>query len=142
MLDKLLTNKKVLAVMVVLIVIIVGISIAVMIGNDTKENGESGIRVDTEKDKEDSQENVDENDKPYNGTGLEIMDEVDGTVDSVDGSGDWNETSDDQREQDNKADNTQSDDAIQDESNDEENIENENSDKNILVDDKVWGEPS
>lgn len=134
MLKKLLTNKKLLAVIVAVIVIIVGIVIAVVISQDSEEPGKSGINIET--DKEEAQENDDEQDEPYNGTGLEIMDEVDDTVDSVDGSGDWDK-------QGNKTDHTQSDATNKEDSNAKgDGDDEEELDENILIDDKVWGEPS
>lgn len=136
MLKKLLANKKLLAV----IVIVVGIVIAVVINQDSKETGKSGVSIETGKDKGEAQENDDKQDEPYNGTGLEIMDEIDGTVDSVDGSGDWDGTSDDsnKKEQDNKTNDTQSDDTKKEDSNDDDDELNDD----IIVDDKVWTEPS
>ena len=142
MLKKLLANKKLIALIVALIVIIVGV-VATVIHQDSKETGKSDISIETGKNKEETQENDYDKDEPYSGTGLEIMEEVDGTVDSVDASGNWDGTSGDNNEnkQDNTTDDTQSDNMGKEESDDQGN-EEEPSDEDILIDDKEWTEPS
>ena len=118
-----------------MIVIIAGIVIAAVINQDSGENEKTGVNSEIGKDEGDAQENDDEKDEPYNGTGLEIMDEVDGTVDSVDGSGNWENPS-------NQTDNTQSNDTNKEDSNIKNDDDEEDADEDILIDDKIWGEPS
>lgn len=130
MLKNLLENKKLLTVIVALIIIIAGIVIAVVISQDIGNTGMSGVDIELENNEDVAQDNDDEQDEPYNGNGLEIKDENDGTVDSVDASGDWDGASDESsnEKQDNKTNNSKPD--------------NTQSDDDIIVDDKVWGEPS
>ena len=130
MLKKLLASKKILAVIVALVVIIADIVIAVVISQDAGNTGMSGVDIELENNEDVAKDNANEQDEPYNGDGLEIEDEHDGTVDSVDASGDWDGASDvnSNNKQDNETDNSNSDDT--------------QSDDDIIVDDKVWGEPS
>lgn len=136
MLKKLITNKKTLLIALILVAVV--IFITVMVRQNSDESGKIGAGVDTENMKEDT----DENKEPYDGTGLEVMDEMDDTVDCVDAAGDWDESSDvdNQSEQDNKKENSQSNTSEKTDDNNDDADEEPN--ENILVDDKEWGEPS
>lgn len=124
MLNKLLANKKLFALIVAMIVIILGIAVIVGLKQGSGESGKSGVNIEKENEKDDGSKEED----VYDGNGLELKDEIDETVDSVDVSGDWDKPSDDsnKKEQSDKTDKT----------------DKEESDEDILIDDKVWGEPS
>lgn len=143
MLKKLLTNKIVLICCGVLIA---GIVICLVIGRDSKVHQEENHQIEQEETEQDD-------------TGLEVKDDVDGTVDSVDGSGSWDDTSDnnDQKTQttpdssEQKTETTPGNNAQKTDDDTENNNNNNNSNnntaddrdeidkqENILEDDKEW----
>lgn len=142
MLKKLLAKKTLLTVVIVVIVILVVVIVGIVVNQDSEDTGKSGVSIGTEKDTNDIKENTDE-EHVYNGEGLEVMDEVDETIDNVDGSGSWDDTSKStpKKEQDNATDDKEIDDAEKDNSSNKENVDDV-SDEEILVDDKIWGDIS
>lgn len=120
-------NKKLFALIVAVILLVLGIVVVVGLKQDSKDTGKPGVSSETDKEK----------DEPYNGEGLEIMDEVDERVDSVDVPDDWDETSGESNDK------TQSDEVNKEDTDDKgDSDDQEKSDEDILIDDKVWGEPS
>jgi hypothetical protein len=142
MLKKLLEKKTLLTVVGVVIVILAAVIVGIVMNRDSNDTGKSGVSIGTEKDTNDTKENMDE-ENVYNGEGLEVMDEVDETVDEVDGSGSWDDTSKStpKKEQDNATDDKEIDETEQDNSSNKENVDDV-SDEEILVDDKIWGDIS
>ena len=134
MLRNLLANKKLLVVMVVVIVV-VGIVLAVVGNHNFGKHEKEDLNIEMGKDKDDTQKVDDEKDGPYKGTGLEILDEDNGTVDGIDVSGDWDGKK-------NKTDDTPADDKNKTESGIHDKDNEGETDEDILIDDKVWGEPS
>lgn len=144
MLNKLLANKKLFALIIAVIVIILGIAVIVGLKQGSGESGKSGVNIE----KEDEKDDISKEEDVYDGNGLELKDEIDETVDSVDVSGDWDKPSDDsdKKEQSDKTDKTDKEDSDTNNNEDNKNDENgsgdEESDEDILIDDKVWGEPT
>lgn len=68
MLKNLLANKKILILGVVVIFVIVGAFITILIRNDFKKGGQSGVSI------ENSKEQDKDTDATYNGEGLEVQD--------------------------------------------------------------------
>lgn len=137
-------NKKFLAMMIVLLIVIVGVVFTVVRNQELKKTEKSDTGIETEKDKNATLENSDKDedntlvdsnkDELYDEIGLEIKDETDGKVDSVDGSGSWEDTFDNNIQTDsNKSEGTE---------NNEEKKENADnlSDRDVLEDDKVWSD--
>lgn len=124
-----------------MIVIILGIAVIVGLKQGSGESGKSGVNIE----KEDEKDDILKEEDVYDGNGLELKDEIDETVDSVDVSGDWDKPSDDsnKKEQSDTTDKEDSDtNNNEDNKNDENGSRDEESDEDILIDDKVWGEPS
>lgn len=154
---KLLENKKLLILCVVVVLVVVGILIAALTGKDSGKDGKPGINIETGKDKNDDG-SKDDADEVYNGDGLEVEDTLDESVYTIDGSGDWdgnsenddksnNSSSDDKQSNDKDSDDKQSDDKKDEESDDKKDEESD--DKGDLhndvlepKDDKVWGDIS
>lgn len=146
-----LKNKKILAVIGVLVLVVIGVLVVVLSGRGTKEEkSDEKIEV-TTRDELKEMENAD--DPGYNDSGLDVSS---GEVDEIDGSGNWeskeeNSQSKESNSEDDKKDN-QSDDK-QDTSQDKDNADNKDtskddkkdedsgnmSDQDVLVDDKTWG---
>lgn len=147
MLKRLLANKKMLILIVAVVLIVVGVLIVVLTKNDSKEDGKSGVSIKTDKDK-DSEASEDDTYKDYSGEGLEVQETLDESVYTIDGSGNWNDSSEGNGKTNNvSSDDKQSNDKQPDDAKKEEsdNIGNDSDgelDSDILVDDKVWGEPS
>lgn len=131
MIKKLFHSKKIIALIVLVILLVVAIVIGVIMTRDSgeKEKLEAGHGV---------EDNVSEDDEVYDGNGLEIKEEIDETIDSVDGSGTWDETTPpSDGEQDDKTEQTgTSDDSPEDDK------QEEKPEEDVLVDDKEWGEIS
>ena len=166
MLNKLLENKKWLILIVAVVLVLVGVIIAFFITNDSEEvyNGD-GLEVEDTLDesvytingsgdwegtsddsskkeqnnKTDDTKKEESDNKVYDGDSLEVEDTLDESVYTIDGSGDWDGTSDDSSE---KEQNSETDDTKKEESNDKVDAADGALDKDILEDDKVWGEPS
>lgn len=146
MLKNLLANKKILILGVVVIFVIVGAFITILIRNDFKKGGQSGVSI------ENSKEQDKDTDATYNGEGLEVQDTLDEPVYTIDGSGDWIGST----EKDNQIDASQSEDKPSDAQLDNipsEKTEQEGSNNktdetmdelegNILEDDKIWSNPN
>lgn len=135
MLKKLLANKIVLICCGVLIA---GTVICLVTSRDSKVHQKDNQQVEQEKTEQEGTE--------QENTGLEVKDYVDGNVDSVDGSGSWDDTSDNDAQ---KADTTP--DNNNQKTDDTENNNNNNSNnntaddrdevdkqENILEDEKEW----
>ncbi len=137
MLKRLLSNKKLLAVIIVVTLIVVGIVIAILAKPDPKSEGKPDENIKTELGQ--SQDDADDD-------GLQIKDEIDGAVDSVDASGSWDEPKNDTTQNEgsqNSGNGNQNENQNQDDTQDENNNNNnaeEGSDEEILEDDKEWGE--
>lgn len=112
---------------IVVLLIVVGIVIAVLVKPDSRKNGKQDSDIETELGQ--SQDDTDDD-------GLQIKDEIDGTVDSVDASGSWDEPKNDTTQNEG---NQNSGNGNQNENNNNNNAE-EGSDEEILEDDKEWGE--
>lgn len=141
MFKNLLTNKKLFALIIAVIVLILGIAVIVRLKQGSGESGKSGVNIE----KEDEKDDISKEKDVYDGNGLELKDEIDETVDSVDVSGDWDKPSDDsnKKEQSDKTDKEDFDtNNNEDDKNDENGNGDEESDEDILIDDKIWGEPS
>jgi hypothetical protein len=133
MLKNLFANRKIFVLIIAVILLILGIVVVVALKQDLKEAGNSGVSSETDKDVDGAQEK----DEPYNGEGLEIMEEEDETVGSVDVPNDWDGTSGDSNDK------TQSNEVDKEDADDKgDSDDEEQSDEDILIDDKVWGEPS
>ena len=131
MIKKLLRSKKIITSIVLVILLIVAIVVGVIMIRDSreKEKLEAGHGV---------EDNVSEDDEVYDGNGLEIQEEIDETIDSVDASGTWDETTQsDDSQQDDKKENTDTNDDTPEDDEQEEKPE-----EDVLVDDKEWGEIS
>ena len=131
MIKKLLHSKKIITSIVLVILLIAAIVVGVIMIRDSreKEKHEAGHGV---------EDNVSEDDEVYDGNGLEIQEEIDETIDSVDASGTWDETTQsDDSQQDDKKENTDSNDDTPEDDEQEEKPE-----EDVLVDDKEWGEIS
>lgn len=136
MLKKLLAKKSLLIVVVVAVVILGCVIVGVTLNQgDSEDSGKSGVSVGPQIDTDNTQENMDE-DNVYNGNGLEVKDEVDETVDSVDGSGSWDNTSDSKG-----TNNSETDDTDNGNHSNGEDVEDV-LDEDVLVDDKIWGDIS
>lgn len=133
MLNRLLSNKKFVAAIIVVLLIVVGIVIVVLVQPASRKNGkqDSDIKTESGQSEDDA-----ESDEKTDGEGLQIKDEIDGTVDSVDASGSWDEPKNDTTQNEG---NQNSGNGNQNENNNNNNAE-EGSDEEILVDDKEWGE--
>lgn len=70
MLKNLLANKKILILGVVVIFVIVGAFITILIRNDFKKGGQSGVSIENSKE----QDKDTDTDATYNGEGLEVQD--------------------------------------------------------------------
>lgn len=144
MLKNLLANKKWFALIIAVLVLILGIVVSVGLKKGSGESGEPGVNIS----KEDEKDDISKEEDVYDGNGLELKDEMDETVDSVDVSGAWDKPSDDndKKEQSDKTDKIDKEDSDTNNNEDNKNDENgsgdEDSDGDILIDDKVWGEPS
>lgn len=130
MLRKLLKNKVLLIVVIAAAVIILSVVIGVLISHNSGKNGKTGTDQETE--------NNQEQDGAYAGDGLEVEGVTD-TVDSIDGSGSWEDSEEQQGQSDNSA------------PKEKDHAETENSspvedpkqsEDDILEDDKTWGEIS
>ena len=131
MIKKLFHSKKIIALIVLVILLVVAIVIGVIMTRDSgeKEKLEAGHGV---------EDNVSEDDEVYDGNGLEIKEEIDETIDSVDASGTWDETTQSSdSQQGDKTENTDTDDDTPEDDEQEEKPE-----EDVLVDDKEWGEIS
>lgn len=146
MLRKMLTNKKMLILIVAVILAIVGVLIMILIRNTSEEGEKLGVSINADKDKEGK-------DEGYNGEGLEVQDTLDESVYIIDGSGDWSTPSEGGNETDNassenkpsddaQSDNTQSNNTGQEESDNRVDDTEGELEEDILVDDKIWGEPN
>ena len=120
-------NKKIVIVSIAVCLICLGVVSLLLTG--TKEEQKKGNSDTNITEQTDDNQNENENDSKENNdvdssneNGLEIIKPQDGKIDSVDGSGDWENNNTDNEDQ---ADDTSS---------------NATSDDNILVDDKVWGD--
>lgn len=148
MLKNLLANKKILILGVVVIFVIVGAFITILIRNDFKKGGQSGVSIENSKE----QDKDTDTDATYNGEGLEVQDTLDEPVYTIDGSGDWSGST----EKDNQIDASQSEnkpsdaqlDNIPSEKTEQEDSNNKTDDTadelegDILEDDKIWSNPS
>ena len=131
MIKKLLHSKKIIASIVLVILFIIAIVVGVIMTRDSgeKEKFEAGQKV---------EDSVSEDDEVYDGNGLEIQEEIDETIDSVDASGTWDETTpSSDSQQDDKKENTDTNDNTPEDGEQEEKPE-----EDVLVDDKEWGEIS
>ena len=124
MLKKILSNKIVL---ICCIVLIVGIVFCLVTSRDSEDNQKEDHQIEQEEtEKEDAEQ---EGTKQEN-TGLEIKEDVDDVVDSIDGSGSWDTTPNNHEQK--TDDDTVKNDNTADDSNEETEQEN------ILEDDKEW----
>lgn len=154
MMKNIFKNKKVLALIIALILIVIGVVVAVVLGGDSsKENDKSGIKIENEKGDDETEDSHE-----INESGLSIEG---GTVDTIDGSGDWDakdespksdtdksKNEDKSTKEDDKQDVNQEEDVTDNkednndtskEDPDEEESSNM-SNQDILVDDKTWGD--
>lgn len=96
MVKRLLTNKRLLVVVVIAILIITGVIIALVINQGTKEPSKQGTNLETEKiektEQDESHEKGADEEEPYNGNGLEIKGDIDESIPTVDGSGSWDDS--------------------------------------------------
>ena len=142
MLKKLLGNKKVLILIVAVVLVLVGIFITVFNGEDSKEKGGPDIGIELNKDKDGESLGTD-TESFYNGDGLEGQDTLDESVYTIDGSGNWDGTSEESNKTETvPSDDTQYEDAEQGDSSDKDNNVEGDLEGDILVDDKKWGEIS
>jgi cytoskeletal protein RodZ len=135
--DRLSKNKVYIIGILVVILIILGF----IIGSTVKQKQEGKDKADLKQE------------KPYDGDGLEVEEDMDESVESIDGSGSWEEESKDNqkdKEKDTES-NTKKEDKVdnsKDNSVDNKNPDNEDTDKSpeleedTLEDDKTWGEIS
>lgn len=123
MLKKILDNKA--AFIIIIIVIIAAVFSIVAITSRDSEKGENK-HLNTDIETQDDKENV------SGETGLEIEDEVDGTVDHIDGSGSWEDTNVDSIDKD-------STNATESDKSDKSNESDEMQEGDVLEDDKEWG---
>lgn len=140
MLEKLVKNKKLVILFILILFVVIGVFIAILSKNDSKESLESGkpnVSIGTEQDKDAVKEN-DENEG-----GLEDKKEVnEKTENKTNASGSWETTEEEKpnsgstnsnQNNSNKNDGSQEDDN-QDDSNEKDN------NKDVIEDDKTWGE--
>lgn len=121
MLKKLFANKKWSILIMIVTFVFVGILMTVFISKNPKDKGKSDISIETEQNK------YSETSEEDDGDGLEAQDTLDESVYTIDGSGDWAGGSDENTKKE------------QEESDDKNDVADEELDKDILVDDKVWG---
>lgn len=117
MIKKLLSNKATL-IFIAIVIIIAGIFISIILDRDSKDNPRN-----------------DDKEKVAGETEIEIKKEIDEEVDSVDGSGSWEESADNEKpanRQETPAGDKPAEMTDEDQS-------GETSDGNILEDDKEWG---
>lgn len=143
--EKLLKNKKVLILSIIILLVVAGLIIGMFLNKGSKESSESGksnVNIGTEQ----NNDTVKENDEDEGG--LEDMEEVDeSTEDKTDASGSW-ETTGDNKPNDNSTNSTDQNNSNQNDSNQDDNNENDNngdkdsdeSGEDIIEDDKTWGE--
>ena len=122
-----LKNKKLVIVSIAVCLLCLGV--AVLFLSRTKEEQKKGSSDANITEQTDNNQNKNEDDSKENNkveasneNGLEVVKPQDEKIDSVDGSGNW---------ENNNADN---------EKQDDDTSSNDTSDDNILVDDKVWGD--
>lgn len=132
MLEKLKKNKKALIAIVILLLVMLGIVIGVLVSKDSKKTTDgsenSNINIETENGVNDNNSTSEE---IYNGDGLEVQEEDNGTVENrTDLSGTWGEGEKitGNNNQESNDDNTK-----------EEEPEEEEPEDELLVDDKDWG---
>lgn len=129
MLKKLLSNKIVLVFTI--IILITGISLCFVLSQDSKTSQKDKPHVE----QGEHEDNVSEQ------NGLEIKEEVDENVDSIDGSGSWDESiNNDNKTDDNTVKDNASSDSKEDDEQEKSDSETEDEilDGDILEDDKEW----
>lgn len=140
MLEKLVKNKKLVILFILILFVVIGVFIAILSKNDSKESLESGkpnVSIGTEEDKDAVKEN-DENEG-----GLEDKKEVnEKTENKTNASGSW-ETTEEGNTNSGSTNNTQNNSNQNDDSKEDNNQEHSNekdNDKDVIEDDKTWGE--
>ena len=131
MLRKILSNKIVLVFTI--IILVAGIVLCFVLGQEPEDNQKDTLQVEQD-DNEDKEHEKDGSEE----AGLEIKEEVDEDVDSIDGSGSWDPVPDssDKKEQNDNTTSNSKEDTEQDKSDVEK--EDEILDGDILEDDKEW----
>jgi ABC-type Na+ efflux pump permease subunit len=129
MLERLLKSKVYIIAIAVIVLAILGFFIGSAIKQKMEGNSKQNLKQE----------------EPYDGDGLEVDDEMDEGVESIDGSGSWEEkTEDNQKDKDKDSEsNTKKEDKV--DSSKDDSAEDSSSDElqeDILEDNKVWGEIS
>lgn len=101
MFKKIATNKVFWIIIAGVVVILIGVVAGVMVSRDSKESGKPGADVGTEADNdgvktESDKDGEDDKDKPYEGSGLEVGENDETPMESIDASGSWEDTTNDQ----------------------------------------------
>ena len=148
MVKKLLENKKILIITIVVLAVIgFGIGSCVKKHSTDSKKPDSNTEIEYEKDgeKENNTDDTENEKETYNGGGLEAADGNERMdEDSIDASGSWDENAVDSTQKNNqdKTDNNDNN-KIEDTENGTENetdSENNVSDDDTLVDEKTWGD--
>lgn len=101
MLKDIKKNKIFWVVIAAAVIILIAIVVGILVGRDSKESGKPNTDVGAESDKSrddetgsDNSGDEKENDKLYEGSGLEVGEDGETPMESIDASGSWDNSSD------------------------------------------------
>lgn len=141
MLKNILKYKKIFVAIIVIIVVVIVlvVGIAKNKGSEGVERPDDNNTVKTEEEQNDEKDNgqvADDKEESFNENGLDVKEDTTGTVvDSIDGSGSWDDADEGNNNTNNSNDNNKTDDT-------EGNVESKENilQEDELVDDKEWSD--
>lgn len=145
MLKNIFENKKIfIAIIAAIVAVIVIVGIAM--NQDSEDDGETkndNIKTEQNRQPKDNDSAVDDKEDEINENGLVIKEDTTGTViDSIDGSGSWEDNSEDNKKDESQS--TASQDQGNQSGNKDVNAEEEDddgmADEDVLVDEKEWSD--
>lgn len=99
MLKDIKKNKLFWIAIAAVVVILIAVLVGVLVSRDSKESGNPGANFATGSDKDDTEADSDQDKegdegKPYDGSGLEVAEDGETPMESIDVSGSWDGTAD------------------------------------------------